>query len=331
MSPTRPIIITGPDRSGTTLLYALLASHPRISMVRRTNLWRWFFGRYGDLSQPANLNACLDTMLRYPRLSALAPDMARLRSDFLAGESSYGRLFDLFHAQHAERRGRARWGDKSLHTEYYADRIIAELPEVRMLHLVRDPRDRYASILRRYQDRDKGIGAAMGRWLASIRQGRRNLTSYGANYRLVRYESLAQDPEASIRGICEFLEEEYDPTMLTLGGVSDHDDWSGNSSFEQFDPGVISTRSIGRYRSVLAPSDVAFIQACAGEPMREHAYRLEALQMSMLDRGRFFAVDLPLKAARLLGWLAMDHRSRAAGAGVPSHRLTTSATAASAP
>ena len=46
----QPIFIAGPDRSGTTLLYALLASHPNISMVRRTNFWRWFYGRYGDLS-----------------------------------------------------------------------------------------------------------------------------------------------------------------------------------------------------------------------------------------------------------------------------------------
>ncbi|MGH9260048.1 MAG: sulfotransferase, partial [Acidimicrobiales bacterium] len=50
-----PLFIAGPDRSGTTLMYALLASHPDVSMVRRTNMWRYFHGRYGDLAEPANL------------------------------------------------------------------------------------------------------------------------------------------------------------------------------------------------------------------------------------------------------------------------------------
>ena len=36
-----PVFIAGADRSGTTLLFALLASHPNISMSRRTNAgWR---------------------------------------------------------------------------------------------------------------------------------------------------------------------------------------------------------------------------------------------------------------------------------------------------
>jgi len=63
-----PIFIAGADRSGTTLLYALLASHPSISMVRRTNMWRYFDRRYGDLGDPANLDRCLNDMLRYRRM-----------------------------------------------------------------------------------------------------------------------------------------------------------------------------------------------------------------------------------------------------------------------
>ena len=57
---TAPIFIAGPDRSGTTLMFALLASHPNLSMVRRTNMWRYFHGRYGDLGDPQNLERCLD-------------------------------------------------------------------------------------------------------------------------------------------------------------------------------------------------------------------------------------------------------------------------------
>ena len=52
-----PVFIAGADRSGTTLLFALLASHPNISMVRRTNMWRYFHQRYGDLGDPRTSTA----------------------------------------------------------------------------------------------------------------------------------------------------------------------------------------------------------------------------------------------------------------------------------
>ena len=53
-SPKGPIFIAGPERSGTSLIYALLASHPNIAMTRRTNMWTHYYKQYGDLSQPEN-------------------------------------------------------------------------------------------------------------------------------------------------------------------------------------------------------------------------------------------------------------------------------------
>jgi len=38
-----PIFVAGPERSGTSLLFALLASHSQIAMTRRTNLWKHFY------------------------------------------------------------------------------------------------------------------------------------------------------------------------------------------------------------------------------------------------------------------------------------------------
>ena len=112
-----PIFVAGLERSGTSLLYALLASHPRIAMTRRTNLWTHFYGQYGELGDPANLDRCIDVLLRYKRIVKLEPDEVRLRRDFAQGPPTYGRLFALLEEQHAQRLGRPRWGDKSLHTE----------------------------------------------------------------------------------------------------------------------------------------------------------------------------------------------------------------------
>ena len=325
MSASGPIIVTGPDRSGTTLLYALLGSHPAVSMVRRTNLWRWFDGRYGDLAITANLDRCLDAMLDYRRLQVLEPDRERLRAAFLQGEPTYGRLFDLLHRQHAERRGRRRWADKSLHTEYAADRVFAEVPDARIIHMVRDPRDRYASIIRRYDGPGKGVGAAMGRWVASLRAGHRNLARHPDRYLFVRYETLASTPEPTLQRICAFLGEDYDAGMLRMGIVAGDDAWDGNSSFGGFAPGTISTRPIGRYRSTLTPRQIAFIQTCAGRLMRAHDYVAEPRQLTAQERATFYLADLPVGQARLLGWMATRRFSDWRDGGVPDHRLTSAA------
>jgi hypothetical protein len=327
MTTTGPIVLTGPDRSGTTLLYALLGSHPDVSMVRRTNLWRWFDQRFGDLSDPANVDQCLDTMLRYERLDVLEPDAERIRDEFRGGQATYGRLFDIVHRQYAERRGRPRWADKSLHTEFHAERVFAELPDARMIHMVRDPRDRFASIIRRYDERSKGPGAVMGGWLASMAQGRRNRLRHPDRYRFVRYETLAAEPEATLREICVFLDLPYAPEMLGMGAVADSHDYSGNSSFGTLEPGTISTRPIGRYRSVLSPRQIAFIQSCAGRQMTAHQYDLDTLRLSGRDRLAFYASDAPRGYLRLYGWMAARRRDDRRSGAVPERRLRARAPA----
>jgi hypothetical protein len=60
--------------------------------------------------------------------------------------------------------------------------------------------------------------------------------------------------------------------MLRMEGAPEHGGTGGNSSFSSFEPGAISTRSIGRFREVLTPQELAFIQTVAGRRMRRFGY-----------------------------------------------------------
>lgn len=294
-----PIFIAGADRSGTTLLFALLASHPNISMTRRTNMWRYFHRRYGDLSDSANLDRCLRDMLRYRRMRHLHPDAERIRREFLESEASYGRLFSLFHQHHAEAAGKQRWGDKSLHTERYADRVFAEYQDARIVQMIRDPRDRYASVRKRHGRDVPRVGAATGRWLLSTRLARRNLERYPDRYMIVRYEDLAREPEATMRAICAFVGEDYSPAMLSMEGATDHRDGGGNSSFGDVDSRTISTKAIGRYRTVLSPFELHFIELVAGRALTAVGYERDVPALSPLDRIRFTVWFLPNQLLRM--------------------------------
>jgi hypothetical protein len=317
-----PVLVTGPDRSGTTLMFALLASHPELCMVRRTNLWRWFDGRYGDLADAANLERCLDDLVAYRRMAHLQPDRERLRDEMRDGPATYGRLFELVMRHHAERAGASRWGDKSLHTEHHADRVFAAFPDARMIHMLRDPRDRYASVRRRGGNDVRRVGAAAGRWRASTRAAERNRQRHPDRYLVVRYEDLVHQPETTMRRVCDFIGEDYTPAMLTMGGAPSHREAGANSSFGDVEAGTISTRATGRFHRVLSPVEIACIQVLLGRAMRRVGYPPVPVRLDRGQQLRLLARDLPMHAVRMVGWTVTEAvRRRVPGRRVPAARM----------
>ncbi|HEX5586233.1 MAG TPA: sulfotransferase [Acidimicrobiia bacterium] len=322
-----PIFVAGLERSGTSLIYALLASHPSIAMTRRTNLWTHFYDQYGDLDDDANLDRCLATMARYKRLVVLAPDFVRLREQFVAGERTYARLFDLFERQHAQRLGRPRWGDKSLHTERWAEPILDAYAGARILHMIRDPRDRYSSAQTRWKLRRGGIGGGTEEWLGSARLAMRNEQRHPDRYRAVRYEDLARHPEETVRAMCAFIDEPYAPEMLAMEGAPRLLEQGSNSSYGTRPAGVISTDSIGKFRSVLTPRQIAFMQHRAASEMAHFGYEQEPVRLSLADGVGYRLVTAPLEAGRSIAWRTRDQRLHRAGRTVPSYRLVDDAAA----
>jgi hypothetical protein len=316
-----PIFLAGIERSGTSLMYALLASHPNIAMTRRTNLWPFFYNQYGDLSRPENLDRCLDAMMHYKRLLKLQPDPRRLRQEFQNGETTYARLFALLEEHHAERLGKPRWGDKSLNTERYVDLVFAAYPTAKMIHMMRDPRDRFASALTRWKTIRGGAGTGMTKWRDSARIAQRNMQRYPDRYLIVRYEALAQQTEATLREVCAFVGEEYTPAMLTMEGAPAHRDKGGNSSYGSRAPGHISTSSIGKFRKVLSPRYLAFMQGYGRQEMLAQGYQLEPIALTTRQRLLLYAFDWPNNLARILLWRILEARRERAGRKPSPHTI----------
>ncbi len=319
-----PVFVAGLERSGTSLLFALLASHPNISMTRRTNFWRYFVDQYGDLADDGHLDQCLAKMRQYKRLVVLDIDFDRLRDEFVAGPRTYARLYSLMQAQVAQRRGKTRWGDKSLNIEQHADRLLADYPNAEILHIVRDPRDRLASVLTRWKRRRGDVGAGTAAWLWSIRLAERHVRRYPSQYRIVRYETLVADPEAELREICSFIGEDYHEEMTTMiGGGRFHDEGS-NSSYGSREQGVISTDSIRKYEKVLSPIQVAFIQAVAGAEMARHGFSVEPIELTSMERVRYTFGYRPYHRAVMIAWRVQQAYRIRRGEKLPDYRLVPS-------
>jgi hypothetical protein len=188
--------------------------------------------------------------------------------------------------------------------------------------MVRDPRDRYASVRRRNDQDLSRVGAATGRWLASTRAGLRNAATYPDRYLLVRYEDLVADPERTLRGVCAHVGLEFTPAMLTLDGLPQLRDRGGNSSFGDVEAGAISTRAVGRYRQAVRPGELAFIQLWSRRELRRLGYQRVDTGLGLRLRLRFWLWDLPVDSARMTAFRLAAAWTRRRGERVPAFRLT---------
>lgn len=316
-----PIFLAGIERSGTSLMYALLATHPGIAMTRRTNFWTYFYNQYGDLSNSENFERCLSKMMEYKRLRLLNPDPDRIRQDFLSGDQTYGRLFSIMEEHFAQSLGKDRWGDKSLNVERYVDHIFSAYPGAKVIHMIRDPRDRFASAKTRWK-RMKGLaGAGTAMWLQSAKLAKRNYALYPDQYRIIRYETLVANPEETLIEVCNFIGEPYDPNMLSMKGSPRLLQKGSNSSYGKREPGKISTDSIARYRKILHPSEIAFIQSLTSKEMKNYDYVIDRMNLSPQEQLRYLAFDWPINLTRLVAWFLKETLLGIKGHTLPKRRL----------
>ncbi|MFP3913783.1 MAG: sulfotransferase family protein [Actinomycetota bacterium] len=302
----RPLFLAGIDRSGIGLLGELLESHPDLAVTRRLNFWDFYVDRFGDLGEPARLEACLGAMMSYTRIRRLEPDPDRLRAEFRAGEATYVRLFQLLQEQNAARLGKSRWADKSLMAEGHADAILSAFPDAVMIHILRDPRDRYASRATHRSAGRGGIGSGTAAWLWSARLARANARNHPGRYLVVRYEDLVARPEPVMRSVCDFAHLPFDPSVLSPVSA----------------PGRrLHSRSVGRYRGDLTPGEIWFSQLAAGRMMRAWAYDIATLEWGKAEKMRYLATRMPRELAGLVLWAPARWVSAAKGRR-PSGRRT---------
>jgi Sulfotransferase family len=298
-----PIYIVGLDRSGKTTMAAFLTSHPAIAIPEvGSNLETYFLDRYGDLSEDSNLDRCLASMLRYTHVQYLEPDADEIRRRFVEGERTYARLFTLFLSGYAERRDKRRWGAQSGLVEAYAEHLFASYEGLRVIHMVRDPRDRYVASREAFPNGRGGVGGATARWNHSMRLAERNERRHAGAYTVVRFEDLVTRTEQTLRDVCWFVGEAYHPDMMRMTGTPERrrrlEARAGVGAGEP----PLSSRFIGSFREAMSAQDIAFMQLHGRRHMRRRGYSLERIGLSATQWLRLLATTWPAELTRMLAW-----------------------------
>jgi hypothetical protein len=266
-------------RSGTTLLSAMLASHPHMAIAPETHFLSYWVVRFRrlDVRREKDFHCFWNHFSPGLHFQGLGLDAdASRRRILLLAEHDYQDIFSALLRMYAEERGKARWGEKTPTHYLYLDALLRWFPRARILYVVRDPRAVVASRLR-MPWRPRGVDDVAGQWRDSIRI----LDAWGDDGRVheVRYEALVRAPEPTLRDVCEFLDEEYIPVMLEyteaarplIAGKPWNDDALQSPN----------RTNIDRWTSQLSPHDVAMIEYLAGKEMAGHGYELNGTSLSL--------------------------------------------------
>ena len=221
MSLARPPFpfIVGSGRSGTTLVRAMLDSHPDLAVPPETYFVTELLDRRPSYETPEGFSkdAFLGDLLSNQWFRRWEVPAERVTADIETGElSGYADAIRTVYAAFASTRGKSRYADKTPIHIYHLPLLADLFPEGRFVHVIRDGRDVAASFLDQADMRPNGVAEAALLWRERVSIGRTAGAELGPDrYLELRYEELVSSPGPVLERLCAMIGLSYDPSMLS--------------------------------------------------------------------------------------------------------------------
>ena len=210
-------MVLGVSRSGTTLLKEMLDQHSSLAIPSESYFIPQLWARHG--AHP-DLDRLLDDLGRLERIRQWGVEPCAVRQR-LSVRATFAEAVRAVYDVYAQMQGKTRYGDKT--PAYMQDLPLLDhvFPEAQYVHIVRDGRDAgrsFVAMRRRPRfdwSRPRGLVAFACQWRDEVEGARRfGHTHAAGRYLEVRYEDLVAEPETVLRGICAYLDLDYERAML---------------------------------------------------------------------------------------------------------------------
>lgn len=271
-----PFFIVGASRSGTTLLRLIMAGHSRIHIPPET----WFLEPLvqqlllTEPLSPADVRKAVDIITSHYRW----PDMEIATDDFTQhamalASPKLADIVNLVYQRQLETEGKNRFGDKTPQYIGIVPELAALYPGAKFIHLIRDGRDVAISFI----DADfegRCYDGERFQWIWAIHKGLAYRNSPHARDILeVRYEDLVSNPESTVRGICEFLGETFEPAMLQFHDRREMVPARGRHIHSKLEK-PLSNDATAVWRKKLSGLECFAMEACIGGDLKRLNYPL---------------------------------------------------------
>jgi hypothetical protein len=287
-----PVFIVGAQRSGTTVLRLMLNSHPGLAIAFETNFLPVLdrADTYGDLSEEANRRRLLDDFAEEGRMKEAG--LVRDREAILAHHVCDFRGFlEAVFVEYAKLNAKRRWGVKCPGWVTCLDRLWDLFPGCQIIHIVRDGRD-VALSLSRVSWGLNHIPRAAEDWRWKVTLGRRMGAMIADHYCEVRYEDLVLNPEDSLRAICYFLSEPFEPRMLEYHHEAGKEMPDRSLRWHQTSVSPLDTSKVYEWKRLMSKTDRIIFDQVAGEALELFGYEHERAQPTLASRAKWLYYTL---------------------------------------
>lgn len=213
----KPVFIGGCDRSGTTMLGAMLGMHTECLTVPESQFKIDVLRNVNLNEDKANLLSVLNMIKKHPRFRLWSLD---IDSTPISEDTSCSQLIEWIVKKYGEKVGKETcrvWVDHTPANIRYGTTLLNLFPEAKMVHIVRDGRAVASSIMRLDWGPNTIIEAARW-WVEKVGYGLAAESSWGSQIIRLKYEDLVSEPEHTLKTLCAFLNIDYQASMVAGHG-----------------------------------------------------------------------------------------------------------------
>ncbi|MBN2059260.1 MAG: sulfotransferase [Deltaproteobacteria bacterium] len=256
-----PIFIGGLFKSGTSLLRAMLGQHSDIA----TGLESYWFDLDWDGPRDKKFNDHVARLQKFYGMNGKAV------SSMVSQSKSSLDFLDRFMTAYAKMERKKRWAEKTPGNILHLDRIYKEFPGAKVIHIVRDPKDVFASLRQAGKwDEVQVFVDIWCRFFGSAATHAEKLDLGPEKYITIRYENLVIDPVKTMRFVIDFLEEEWEDSIARFAGKGDEYEkvlaitGKASTTLDRLGKPLAGDR-IGIWKTILPESQIIAIRNGVGE------------------------------------------------------------------
>lgn len=278
---TKQIFITGCYRSGTEYITNLLGNHPRLATsMYVVNFMRFCYQRYDPVGEEDNYSRLIfDATWRMRARWGVRLDVHALLDECQQrGQISYAFLYDLMMSRLLLDEQKTIWAEKNQLLWSKIPDFLELFPEGQVIHVLRDPRSVLASFKKNtYVPPPAYLGAIFNCFDSMQKALQYQQSLPPARYRLICFEDVLGEPEASLRSLYDFLGLDATHDLLSQDDwrTSSGERWNHNSAFmsanddgKKFD----AQAARHRWKTELTPADLALCEAVNAVGMEAFGY-----------------------------------------------------------
>lgn len=218
----QPFFIVGSGRSGNTLLRRVLNQHSELFIPPETYVVGQVIRCFRQNSHIQWSDLCEMIYSYFENCPEFETFKLRSLDNLVSSVSSAGKeqrslafilngFYQFYRDEHSI--SSLRWGDKTPLNTFSVFSIFSVFPDAKFIHMMRDPYDVCASYLSAglYGD----VSEAAWRWRNSEVILERFTKAFPESTMTIQYENLVQNPEKTTQYVCDFLDVEFEPLMLS--------------------------------------------------------------------------------------------------------------------